>query len=74
MKLIIRMGTAFSAQGPMKQFKCDVCGCEWYSNEYEEDWNIHSIPAYDKCPTCHIEIYAKGTFKHDDSHSHIRKV
>ena len=72
MKYIIVKGNKELAQIPMKRFRCDACYCEWCSNEYKEDWSRHSIPAYDKCPTCGTEIYAIGTFKDDDKHSHIR--
>lgn len=60
------------ANSKLKKFKCDICGCEWLSDEYEEDWSIHSIPAYDKCPTCKTEIFAIGTFVDGKKHSHVR--
>lgn len=58
----------------LKLFRCDCCFCEWVAKrgEYKEDWSIHSIPAYCKCPNCGAEIYAVGTFQNDSSHSHIR--
>lgn len=71
MKIINRVG--MPTQGMMKKFKCDVCGAVWSSDEYKEDWTRHSIPAYDVCPFCRTEIYAVGTFKNDEAHSHIRK-
>lgn len=72
MRIIDRDGMPTQGRS-MKKFKCDVCGAEWRSDEYKEDWTQHSIPAYDVCPFCRTEIYAIGTFKNDETHSHIRK-
>lgn len=72
MKKILVSGNKPNGKLKLKKFKCDICGCEWLSDEYKEDWSTHSIPAYDKCPTCKTEIYAIGTFADDEKHSHVR--
>ena len=71
--IIIKEGNRNAKDLKIRVFDCDICGCIWQAtkDEYEEDWNIHSIPAYCKCLCCGTLIYAIDTFT-DRNHSHIR--